>query len=100
VGWSGIAPVTMLIENIIGLRFDASKNTVTFDMFPGKTCGLRNMLFNGGKISVECTEYIPVAGQSTICVEAEKSFKLIVKNNYAWGEYSFDVPAGKHIFRV
>lgn len=100
VGWSGIAPVTMLIENIIGLHFSAKENTVTFEMFPGQLCGLKNMTFNGGKVSIVCTKYVPIAGQSEIEVISDKSFTLLVKNNYAWGEYRFQVPAGKTTYRV
>ena len=100
VGWSGLAPVTMLIENIIGLRFDAAENTVTFEMFPGQVCGLKDMMFNGGKVSIQCAEYIPVAGKSAVRVEAEKPFTLVVRNNYAWGEYRFDVQPGEHTFHV
>lgn len=100
VGWSGLAPITMLIENIIGLHFNAQTNTVNFEMFPNQEYGLENMLFNGGKVSVVCQEYVPVAGQSKIHVRCEKPFTLVIKNNYAWGEYRFDVPAGDSIFRV
>ena len=100
VGWSGLAPVAMLIENIIGLRFNAAENKVTFEMFPGQEYGLENMLFNGGKVSIVCQEYIPIAGKSVIRVCCDKSFSLVVKNNYAWGEYRFEVPAGSSEFRV
>ena len=100
VGWSGIAPITMLIENIIGLRFNAFHNTVNFRLFPNRCCGLRNMLFNGNVIDVECTQYIPVEGSSTIRVSAQKPFTLRVSTNYSWGERVIEVPAGEHIFKV
>ena len=100
VGWSGLAPITMLIENIIGLRFDARKNTVNFHLFPGRCCGLRNMHFNGNVVSIECTEYIPIAGKSTVKVSAQKPFTLKVNTNYSWGETIIEVPAGEHIFQV
>lgn len=100
VGWSGLAPVTMLIENIIGLRFNAAENKITFEMFPGQEYGLENMLFNGGKVSIVCQEYIPIAGKSLIRVSCDNPFTLVVKNNYAWGEYRFEVPAGSSEFRV
>lgn len=100
VGWSGLAPIAMLIENIIGLSFDATKNTVTFEMFPNQLCGLDNMLFNGSKLSVACTKYEPVVGESIIEVTAEKPFTLVVKNNYSWSDSVFAVPAGTSKFRV
>lgn len=100
VGWSGIAPITMLIENIIGLRFNARHNTVNFRLFPNRCCGLRNMQFNGNVICVECTEYIPVEGRSSIRVSAQKPFTLQVNTNYSWGETVIEVPAGEHNFKV
>lgn len=100
VGWSGLAPIAMLIENIIGLHFDAQNNTVTFEMSPGQICGLENMQFNGGKISVSCVKYVPLAGESVLKVQAEKPFTLVVKTNYSWCDTVISVPAGLSEFRV
>ena len=100
VGWSGLAPVTMLIENILGLHFDAQKNSVTFEIFPNQLGGLENMQFNGGKVSVVCKEYVPAGGKSVVEVTAEKEFKLVVKTNYRWEDFSVQVPAGTHTFYV
>lgn len=99
VGWSGIGPITMLIENIIGLRFDARNNTVGFRPYPGR-CGLRNMRFNGNTVCVECTEYAPATGKSTIKVTAEKPFTLKVKTDTAREETVIEVPGGEHTYRV
>ena len=98
VGWSGLAPITMLIEQIIGLHFDAPKNEVIFRPFPMMTGGLRNMQFNGGKISIVCTEYNSALGKSTVSVEAEKPFTLIVRANYRYNERVIEVTPGKHEF--
>lgn len=100
VGWSGLAPIAMLIEHIMGLSFDAKENTVTFEMFPGQICGLENMCFNGNHLTVACTKYVPVAGESIVEVKAEKPFTLQVKTNYSWCENTFSVPAGVTQFRV
>lgn len=100
VGWSGIGPITMLIETIIGLRFDARENRVDFRIFPNQCCGLRNMHFNGNVVSVECTEYIPVQGKSTIKVSAKKPFVLKIHTNYCWDETILNVPEGEHIYYV
>ena len=58
------------------------------------------MVFNGGKVSIECKEYVPVAGQSVIEVSSEQEFTLAVKTNYAWGEYQFRILPGKTELRV
>ena len=100
VGWSGIAPITMLIENIIGLRFDARDNSVHFDLFSGRGCGLRNMRFNRNTISVECTDYNPTVGGSTIRASAQKPFLLIVRTDYCKEATAIEIPPGEHSFCV
>lgn len=100
VGWSGIAPITMLIENVIGLRFNAHENTVTFTMTPGQCAGLENMRFNGGMMSVQCTDYVPVDGGSTLRICAEKPFTLIVKNNYSGYDKKYKIQPGENFIKV
>ncbi len=100
VGWGGLAPITVLIENIIGLSFDAPSNTVTFSLDGRERCGLENMIFNGNRISVICSEYHSFRDQTVIEVEAEKPFRLTVNTKYLWDQPTFDVPAGKSTFRV
>ncbi len=100
VGWGGLAPITMLIENILGLTFRAEENTVHFNLFPETIGGLKNMQFCGGKVSVLCTDYYPAMGRSTVEVEAEKPFRLIVKTNYLWEPVFIDVEPGKHSYKI
>lgn len=100
VGWSGLAPITMLIENIIGLRFNAAKNEITFELTPNQIGGLKNMLFNDNRISIVCTEYIPTIGMSTVEITTEKPVDLIVKTNYCEEPYCISVPAGTFSYRV
>ena len=100
VGWGGLAPITMLIENIIGLTFCAQENTVYFNLFPDTIGGLKNMNFCGGKVSVVCTEYYPAMGKSVMEVEAEKPFKLVVRTNYLWDPVVINVEPGSHTYNI
>ena len=100
VGWSGVAPITMLIENIIGLRFDATENKVTFHMNGRGRYGLENMVFNGNNISVVCTKYEPFKGKSIVRTVAEKPFKLKVITKYLWYPIELDVPVGESEFEI
>ena len=95
VGWSGVAPVTMLIENIIGLTFNAQENLVTFRLNSRRECGLENMAFADNKISVVCTHYEPFKGKTIVETEAEKPFKLKVVTKYLWYPVEIDVPCGR-----
>ncbi len=100
VGWSGIGPVAMLIENVIGLGFDAKSNTVTFNISDYNESGIENLLFNGGYISVVCREYKHISGGSKIIVECEKPFTLIVKTEYNSEDKVIEVKTGKNEFFV
>lgn len=100
VGWSGIAPITMLIENIIGLRFNAKENQIIFRLTPGQLGGLENMCFNGGKVSLVCTDYVPVDGGSILKINAEKPFTLVVRNNCSGYDKTFRIQPGIHQISV
>lgn len=100
VGWGGIAPITMLIENIIGLEFDAPQNTVTFHLHAHESCGLENMCFNGQSISVVCEHYSAIKGKTVIRTQAEKPFTLVVNPNYMWAAATIEVPCGDHTFTI
>ena len=100
VGWSGVAPITMLIENIIGLSFDAEENQVTFRLNSRGEYGLENMVFNGNRISVVCTHYEPFKGKTVIETEAQEPFVLKVVTKYLWYPVTFNVPKGKARFEV
>ena len=73
VGWGGLFPITVFIENIIGLHFDAHNKTVTFDICTDKKHGIENMSFCGKKISI-------VYENKKIYVETEMAFTLVVNN--------------------
>lgn len=100
VGWSGIAPITLLIENIIGFDFNADENLVTFNLNDRGKCGIENMIFNSNKISIVCTEYVPFMDKTTIEIEAEKPFKLKVVTKYLWYPKEIEIPAGKTVLKV
>ena len=100
VGWSGVAPITMLIENIIGLEFRADCNEVIFRLNCREKCGLENMMFGKNKISVVCTHYEPFKGKTVIRTSAEKPFKLKVVTKYLWYPVELSVPAGESQFEI
>lgn len=99
VGWGGLAPINLFIEQILGLHFNAPENMVLFEVFPDKKSGLRNMLFNGGKVDIECIEYKRPFGQTKIRVAAEKPFTLKVMLSRGRKKI-FEVAPGENIFEV
>ena len=100
VGWGGIAPITLLIENIIGMEFNAPENRVIFHLDACCECGIENMIFNGNNISVACTKYKPFKEQTEISVRAEKPFTLTVITKYLWYPVTVEVKEGENVFYV
>lgn len=52
VGWTGLAPISMLIENIIGLDLDASLNQINWYLNLEEKHGIKNLHFNGGIVDL------------------------------------------------
>ncbi len=94
VGWSGLAPIAMLIEQIMGLSFDAAENTVTMELFPGQLCGLENLCFRGGKLSISCIKVGPAEGENVVEITTQRPFTLILRNSESGKEACFDVLPG------
>lgn len=82
VGWGGLGPITILIENIIGLGFDAQNNSVYFDISDYESSGIKNIKFNGGYTSILCESYNREKGKTLITVDCEKEFMLYARTDY------------------
>ena len=86
VGWGGLFPITVLIENIIGLHFNAQDKSVTFDINDEK-CGIENMMFCGKSISI-------VYEKGKITISTEMEFTLIVNDK------KMKIGIGKHTVKL
>ncbi len=87
VGWGGLFPVTVYIENIIGMRFNAPEKTVTFEISEDRKCGLENFLFCGNKLSI-------VYENGKVNVKTEAPFTLILNGkrvNIEAGEQTVNI---------
>jgi len=80
VGWSGIAPIALLLEYKIGLRPDAINNTLTWRITSDKRLGVERYWFAGKTVSLLCGD----AGNSSnrkIRVSSDTPFRLILVLN-------------------
>lgn len=76
VGWSGAGPIALLIENVIGIRCDATRNTITWELADTSRQGVKNIPFNGGRVSLVCTG--EKNGRPVIEAEADKPCALVL----------------------
>ena len=78
VGWSGIAPILFLLEYAIGLKPDAARNRLVWDLQPEGRTGCDRYRFNGHVTSLVAQ---PVAGQRgalELSVASDGDFSLEV----------------------
>ena len=76
VGWSGLGPLAMLIEQILGFEFDASGNTVCWTIATPGRHGLENVQFNGGRLSLICKEASLESYARDVIVETKRPLAL------------------------
>ena len=55
VGWTGLGPIAMLIENIIGLNINVPENIITWRITRKDEHGIKNLLFGKQKVDLICT---------------------------------------------
>jgi len=75
VGWSGIAPILYFIEYAIGLKPDASENTLVWNVRTSKRCGMENFRFNSHLTSLIAE---PSVKQLKINVISDGWYNLVV----------------------
>ena len=90
VGWSGIAPIAYLIEYAIGVKADASENTIEWDITSDKRVGIENFWFGGTTVDLICEE--SSGNKRAVKIESDKAFHL--KLTYKNETKEMDIPGG------
>lgn len=92
VGWSGMAPVLYFLEYAIGLKPDASTNSLTWNVRENKKVGCENYNFNNHKATI-IAENVRQGSAFEIKVISDGTFGLIV-NCYGKTQ-SFQIQKGE-----
>ena len=87
VGWSGLGPISMLFENILGFTFNGDINEVTWRLHRSDRHGIENIDFRGQKLSLISTQN---SAGGEITVEFEKPFRLTINKN--GNVYRYELP--------
>lgn len=87
VGWSGLIPISMFIENIIGINADASENTVVWRSTGNGRHGIERLRF-GDIVTTLVRE------SKRIDVESNAGYRLVLNGK------EYDIVKGKYSFEI
>jgi glycogen debranching enzyme len=85
VGWSGLGPIAVLIESVLGIRVDAAAHSITWrPMLAGRN-GIQNLSFGGTVITLIAS---PVGdGQRTLSITTSTPVRIAVDTGAYQGTY-------------
>lgn len=83
VGWTGITPILFFLEYMVGLRPDATSNTLTWNLTGESRVGCERYRFNKHVVSLQAVPTGAADGGFEITVVADGEFTLRVKSGAA-----------------
>lgn len=97
IGWTGLAPIAELIEFIIGIRSDYTKNQVVWDMNLTEANGIERYPFGPeGMITLKAAARRTAGEEPRITIDSNTSFELIVR--YGGKEKKITVTPGQQTY--
>lgn len=91
VGWTGLGPIAMLYENILGLDLRGAENRIVWDVARTDRHGVENLLFRGQPVSLVAAPQAD--GSLRLRASAREPFTLELRHR---GRTTvFKIPAGK-----
>lgn len=94
VGWSGLGPIALLIENVLGLEVVAPANAVRWRIVGAEERGIKNLLLAGQRVSLRAAARPDEEAPLLIEVDAEREFVLDLDSPL--GTARRKLPAGTH----
>jgi glycogen debranching enzyme len=98
VGWTGITPILFLLEYVVGLRPDATTQTLTWNLRSPSRVGCDRYRFNNRVASLQAVPTGTGDGAFEITVIADGEFTLRVQVNVA--THDFAIRNGTQKFRT
>jgi hypothetical protein len=98
VGWTGITPILFFLEYVIGLRPDATTNTLTWNLRGEKRVGCERYRFNNQVVSLQAVPTGAEDGGFALKVVADGEFTLRVR--FKDDVRDFAIRGGTQMFAV
>ena len=93
VGWTGLGPISLLIENVMGIQLDALNNTIHWHLNRTDRHGIQNLRFRDAIVSLIADERANKNSVAKIYIESNKDLNLKILDQGK--TKSFDIKQGK-----
>jgi hypothetical protein len=98
VGWSGLGPIALLLENIIGLQPSAPKDVLYWNLRIREKHGVENYRFGDNQIDIMCQKNELPVNNAIIHINSNSPFGLVVSSQV--GVKEFEVKKGENVFEL
>lgn len=97
-GWSGLGPVALLLENVIGLQPSAPRDELYWNLRLREAHGVENYRFGDNRVDILCERNNLPVEAAEIALRSDSPFNLIVSTQV--GMRTFEVNSGVNRFRI
>lgn len=98
IGWTGLAPISLLIENVLGFRVDGPNNVVDYDLRRLDKHGIQKLCFTGITTTILTEKREDSNSAVSIKVTTDKPYTLRVHRDKKVD--TINVPAGTNTFNL
>ncbi|MDL2222582.1 hypothetical protein LJB98_00605 [Bacteroidales bacterium OttesenSCG-928-M11] len=98
VGWTGLGPISVLIENILGFRMNGASKTINYYLQRADRHGIRNLRMADITTTIITDDRKLDLNKATVTVESNKPYTLIIHFNGTIEQ--FEVKEGTNTFHL
>jgi hypothetical protein len=98
VGWSGLGPIALLIEDVLGIRPDAGSSVLTWRLREPGRHGIENLRFGRRRVDLLAEPKDPRTNTRTLTLETDGAFILVVDGGDR--TVTLNVPVGRSTFAI
>jgi len=98
VGWTGLGPIAMLIEQVLGLSFNLPERTVRWDICTPGRHGIENLRMGPLTFRATCSGWAPDNSPTILKIETSEKIELTTSLMYEQ-EQTVTLEAGRHEMR-
>ena len=77
VGWSGLGPIALMIEDVLGLELCAPEKKIVWRIHTEKKCGIKGLRFMNGTVNLTLTDID--SAEPNVQVESTVAFELEIR---------------------